>query len=270
MELDLDKPVDFGESSAEAQPQEDIEVQETPETPEAPKESEETEKPAEVEEKSDEEIVEKPRVTYSRFENVNRARREAEERAASFERQIQELREEMRSVRPASQNNDVPEWWKKMYGEGDNVREAWSIYSAQNEAFKNEIRQEALATVKAEQTQAEQQIEQNVEQIDENIEMLQESVGRELSEEEQSAILDIVDEYTPKNEDGKYVGLLPFDKAWEIYELRNQASRAPKNKSRNAVASLTSTPSKGKADERNTSDFVPGDWHSYESKLGSE
>jgi hypothetical protein len=45
-------------------------------------------------------------------------------------------------------------------------------------------------------------------------------LGRELTENEQIAILDIVDEYTPKDKDGNYLcHLLPFDYAWKVYKL---------------------------------------------------
>ncbi|MDR3642873.1 MAG: hypothetical protein P4L74_04575 [Candidatus Doudnabacteria bacterium] len=68
-----------------------------------------------------------------------------------------------------------------------------------------------------------QRIEGNIGIIDEQFLELEEIVGRELTEEEQSAILDIVDEYTPKDKDGNYLcSLLPFDYAWEIYEVKNR------------------------------------------------
>ena len=44
-----------------------------------------------------------------------------------------------------------------------------------------------------------------------------------MTEEEEIAILEIVDEYTPKDKDGDYlVSLLPFEYAWEIYENKNE------------------------------------------------
>ncbi len=72
-------------------------------------------------------------------------------------------------------------------------------------------------------TDEDQRIEGNVAIIDEQFLELQDLIGRELSEDEQSAILDIVDEYTPKDKDGNFLcSLLPFDYAWEIYETQNR------------------------------------------------
>ena len=73
-------------------------------------------------------------------------------------------------------------------------------------------------------TDEDQRIEGNIAIIDEKFLELQAMIGRELTEEEQSVILDIVDEHTPKDKDGNYLcSLLPFDYAWEIYEVQNRA-----------------------------------------------
>jgi hypothetical protein len=62
----------------------------------------------------------------------------------------------------------------------------------------------------------------NIAIIDEHLRYLAMDVGRDLTEEEQMAILDIVDEYTPKAKDGNYLcPLLPFDYAWKIYRIKN-------------------------------------------------
>jgi hypothetical protein len=69
-------------------------------------------------------------------------------------------------------------------------------------------------------------LKENVSEIDERLEDLVEYLGRELTEDETSAILDIVDEYTPKDKDGNYlVELLPFEYAWEIYEAKKSVGK---------------------------------------------
>jgi hypothetical protein len=72
-------------------------------------------------------------------------------------------------------------------------------------------------------------VKDNVATIDESLEDLEAEIGRELTEDETSAILDIVDEYTPKNDEGNYlVGLLPFDYAWQIYRAKNESFKEKK------------------------------------------
>lgn len=61
-------------------------------------------------------------------------------------------------------------------------------------------------------------IEENERVIDDRLEYLARVAGRELTEEEQCGVLDIVDEYTPKDENGNYTGpVIPFLTAWKIY-----------------------------------------------------
>lgn len=61
----------------------------------------------------------------------------------------------------------------------------------------------------------------NLAEIDERFEALSAHIGRLLTKEETDDILDIVDEYTPKNENGNYLyPLIPFEYAWEIYEIK--------------------------------------------------
>ena len=70
--------------------------------------------------------------------------------------------------------------------------------------------------------------EKNMAIIDEKLEdlkdFLKEYYDKNLTEYEESRVLEIVDEYTPKKKDGNYlVDLLPFEYAWEIYEAEKEA-----------------------------------------------
>lgn len=65
------------------------------------------------------------------------------------------------------------------------------------------------------------QIKKNEAIIDMSLKKLEKYVGRKLTEEEETEILEIVDKYTPKNKVGNYlVDLLPFDYAWQIHEAK--------------------------------------------------
>lgn len=66
--------------------------------------------------------------------------------------------------------------------------------------------------------------EDNINEIEERLDELAEYLDRELTEHEEVRILEIVDEYTPKDKDGDYLtDLLPFDYAWKIYEAKKDA-----------------------------------------------
>jgi hypothetical protein len=57
-------------------------------------------------------------------------------------------------------------------------------------------------------------------EIDQHLDLIQEHIGRELIKIERRAILDIVDEYSTKDEEGTIVLYFSFIQAWKIYEQR--------------------------------------------------
>lgn len=64
-------------------------------------------------------------------------------------------------------------------------------------------------------------LERNIAIIDQHLAELECSLGRNLTEKEEYEILDIVDDLTPTDEDGKYIcALIPFDYAWQVYQTK--------------------------------------------------
>lgn len=77
-------------------------------------------------------------------------------------------------------------------------------------------------------------VEKNMDIIDDKFEELEEYLDRELTEYEMSALLDVIDEITPKDSNGDYVaGLVPFEFAWEIYEAKREMMLGQLNKAMN-------------------------------------
>ena len=65
-------------------------------------------------------------------------------------------------------------------------------------------------------------IEKAENEIEQHLELLQEYIGRELVEIERRAVLDIVGEYSTKDDDGYIVLYFSFIQAWKIYERQRQ------------------------------------------------
>ena len=57
-------------------------------------------------------------------------------------------------------------------------------------------------------------------EIDHHLDLLQEYVGRELVASERRAVFDIVEEYSPKDEEGNITLYFSFIQAWKIHEQR--------------------------------------------------
>lgn len=223
--------------------------------------------PVEVkkEEVSVESSEEESKVPYSRFKKFH-------DRAIDAEREAAEWRAKAESIKPepvSTSNADLPEFWKELYGDSEASQKAWKIQSEQNALLKEEARREAVEAVRNERFEESKRTDQNVEKLDENFEDLSALVGRDLTDKEQSDVLDIVDEYTPKDEYGNYLGvILPFEKAWEIYGLKAQASKAPKAQARDQVASLSGAQSQGETIiTEKDKNFNPLDWNAWRTRI---
>lgn len=266
--IDLNAPA-FGEgaqkmadilpagNAIEQEPKEEPKVEE-PKAPEA--------EPIEPKEEVVEEVsAEKPRVTYSRFENVSRARREAEAEAEKWRQRAVELESTIFERKSEAQTPNEPlELWLEMYGDSEASRRAFKLQQDQNEKIKAEAREEALRVVREERENEAARTSQNEKLIEDHLDSVSAIAGRDLSKKEQDAILDILDEYTPKDAEGNIAGaLISPDKAWEIFELKEQAKGTPKKQARDSVAALTSPRSEGHPDgdrlEKDKS-WNPLDW----------
>lgn len=199
------------------------------------------------------------KVPYSRFstalsraKEAERAVEEAEERA----REAEERYERVQRERPVTtQEGELPPYWVKLYGDSDNSKEAFKYELQRQAQVKEEAVREAREAVREERTTEARVVRENVGEIDERLEDLSVTLGRDITEDEEEAILDIVDDYTPKDEDGNYEGaLLPFDKAYEIYELRQAKSASGQKASRSKATALTGTQTQGDTSTREEED----------------
>ena len=227
----------------------------------------ETEAPSEATNSDDEQ-----RVPYSRLKSQIEARREAEERATVAEENYQRLLSEERG-RPEPtqvQDGELPNYWLQMYGDTDNSRAAWKYELQRREDVKDEVRREAVEAVRAERSQESQTLSRNERTIDNRLEDLSESLGRPLTETEEGALLDIVDEYTPTDEDGNYSGdLISMDKAWDIYSLHQNASGQRTKRARSTATALTSQRTESETDtkDKDNANWNPRDWNSWKKRI---
>lgn len=220
----------------------------------------------------EEEIVksdEENKVPYSRFKKFNEGYKQSQQEIARLNARLEELE----SSKTNRLSDELPEYWKELYGDTDASKRAFKIQSEKETELRQQIRDEALQSVREERTREESRLNENIESIDENFESLEESLKRPLTEKEQSSLLDIIDEFTPTGEDGKYLGaVMSFDKAWQIYEMKNQSSKLVTKQSRDNVASLTGSKSSGEpsADEiERDKNFDPLDKSAWKRRLNN-
>lgn len=209
---------------------------------------------------------EENQVPYSRFKKFHdealQARKDAEELRVRLEA--------LESKPVPEKSNDLPDWWKNLYGDSDDSRKGWTVQQEQNERLKEDLRREALEAIRSEQREETKRQTDNLETLDDHLESISAVAGRDLTEQEQSELLDIVDDFTPKDNDGNYIGaMLSPEKAWEIHEMKQEVSKSSRKQSRDAVATLTSPHTEGQPDgdkaEKDKS-WNPLDW-SFLSKV---
>lgn len=214
---------------------------------------------------------EEGRVKYSRFKKFHNRAIEAEKEAAYWR--------EKAETRTSSESTSVDgsafglsyQEFTELYGDSEAAQKAWKIQQTAQERLFSDLKRQAQEVAETQQERASQAVQENVDDLDDRLDTLVDTIGRDLTDKEQMAILDIVDDYTPKDRNGNYMGpLLSFEKAYKIYELEGKASSAPKKASRDAVANLTGSHGSGETTtERQERDknFNPLDWNAWRNRI---
>jgi len=208
-------------------------------------------------------VADKARVPYSRFETVNEARIRAEERLAILESQS----EAKKSDGNKETTDDLKDWLE-LWGDSEESRQAYEIDQRRQQRAYEESRNRLLEDIENHQNQKQQEVEDNLNYIQEGLDNFQEKLGRKLSETEESAVLDIQDEFTAKDDKGNYIApLMSTDKAFEIYTLRNQNAKVEKNQARRRVVSITGSSSESEGVNDAFANYNPSVGGLWESKL---
>lgn len=210
------------------------------------------------------------RVPYSRFEKVHKEALEAREEARIAREEAQRAREEFESFSRNSRESDnqIPDYWKELFGDSDASKKAFQAEQKRIAEFEIRAEERAIRAYENRMELDSNRISSNLDSLEERIESFSDTLGRDLTEEEQSDLLDIVDEFTPKKKDGSYDGnLISFDKAWQIRELQTEKENLSKSRSRNAATSASGTSSQGVASGVSDEAWNPRAWGSWKSRI---
>lgn len=207
---------------------------------------------------------EESRVPYSRFKSKVDELEERNSIISDLEERLSSL-ETARTESQSPEELEVPQEWVELYGDSDVSKRAYSIQLQREAVIIENATKNAIEQLKAENRNEANQLEENEDIIEDNLLSLQQHIGKKLTQDTEEAVLSIVDEFSPTGEDGKYISLFPFDKAYEIYELRNSQAKTNTKIARNKVADLTGNSSQGEA-ETPDSDFKRG-WDNWREAL---
>lgn len=242
------------ETTPDSQPNVEEEVEET----------EEVDDSAIHEDKEDD--VEEQRVPYSRFKGKLDELSETTSKVQFLEEQLEELRANQEQATP--EDVEVPEEWKKLYGDSELSKDAYIVQLQREDKLRADAVEEALSRINEQRDYESQRLVENEDLIENNLSALQENIGKKLTSKQEESVLSIVDEFSPVDEQGKYLSLFPFDKAYEIYSLRQSQKGKATRKARTKVADLTGNASEGEVESSDTS-FVPRRWDGWQDEVSS-
>lgn len=212
---------------------------------------------------SQKDVVEEARVPYSRFETVN-------ERAIKAEQEAKMLREQLEANRGSSNqtapSGDLPGYWVELYGDSDLSRQAWAAEQKRLTAMQESVAQKAVEAVEKRQAENAKFEEDTINRMVNVFDDFGSKNKRTFTDVEQSAILDIMDELSPKDETGRYEvdPVRYLDRAVEIHDLRQVKTSGKRIEAKRKAASLAGASSDGAPQGNEKSGhFVAGNWDSW-------
>jgi hypothetical protein len=210
----------------------------------------------------EDDVADKARVPYSRFETVNEAKIRAEER-------IKYLEEQISSKTPDVQEDaELPNEWVELYGDNDAAKRAYALQMKINDELQEKATQRAIERIDSRNQEANEALKSNLESIDSELETFSDTLGRKLTDTEENAILDIQDEFTQKDAKGNYLSqLLSPEKAFEIHTLRQAGAVSTKKQAKNRVLSATGASSEGDVSNSSGADYNAQQWGSWRDDL---
>lgn len=220
-------------------------------------------------------IEDEQRVPYSRFNKVRERAEQAEREADEARSRLHEILTTKDSERESIPSDQYEENYKKdiirLYGDTDVAKEIIEINLRHQKEIEIRAEKRAIEAIQRREMEGERALNTNENIIDSRLENLSDRLGRQLSNREESILLDIVDEYTPVGPDGKYAGdILSFDKAWEIHELRQnqniQSTKRARNPATQASAGRSEGQSTSSIEEKNKS-WNPLNWKSLYDRI---
>lgn len=250
----LDTPVDEVdvEPSTESVPEEAVE----PDTEAATPEIKQPEPEPEEEEK----------VPKSRFLTVHQRAIEAEKRLRQFEAQAKQPKEETPVL---SDDDSLRQHYVEIFGESELTDKLYKAELARLASIEDKAAERAYERLSQREQQEQAVIQERVQDFDRSFEELEATTGQSFDDDAQVAILDIVEKYSPKDDKGHIIAdyLMPFDQAYEIYQIQNAPKAEAKRAERNKVASLSGARSEGAPSGSQDADWQPGQERRWWNKV---
>ena len=169
-------------------------------------------------------------------------------------------------VRETKKSQEVPKWWSDLYGSEEKSKQGYEVWETAQQDREQGLIDKALKTIQARETQDSVAVKKEEENIDAEFDSFEENSDINLTAKDKVELLNIVDEFTPKDDDGNYLGAtIPLDKAYEILEMKRSIPSA-QTQQRKQLAGITGGGRSGQGNSTQT--FRPGDWGGWRRVVG--
>lgn len=208
---------------------------------------------------------EEEKVPKSRFLTMHQRAVEAEKALRQFEA---ERKESPELVIQVDEDDELKKFYTTTFGDTEMAEKLYQNELKRLATIEERASERAYERLSKREQENLQLIDQRVASMDSAFEELGIVEGKDFTDDEQTAMLDIVEKYSPKDRNGKIPEeyLLPLDKAYEIYQLQVEQAK-PNRSQRNAVAALSGAKSEGAPAVTSDADWKPGQSGRYLNKL---
>lgn len=200
---------------------------EKPEEKPAPVEGEET-----VPEKEEDEDSKEVRKNRRERRLEDKLRRKDEMLIALNERVI-ELSEQQKLAQEFKPTDDVPAEWIALYGDTPEAKRAWQLNQSLIHRAKEEGKQEAIQEFESKQQRQIEEQKKFENHIDSELESIEDDFDVDLTSNTPAArkarreFLEMVQELSPKDEEGNIISYADFGKTFEVYQRTRQKEKTP-------------------------------------------
>ncbi len=187
-----------------------------------------------------------------------------------LEQQLQEERDariraealvDARSGSTKEDTSDVDSRWLRIYGDTPETREAWKLQQDIFSDFKKTAKEEALQEIQQQQVESSRQQKEYEQFIDSQLEDIEDEFNVDVTSDSPAArkarreFLEMVQQASPKDEDGTITAYADFPSVWEFYQLKQTKDRSSSDRQKD-LSSRTMNKTNGSTTTEST--ITPG------------
>lgn len=166
------------------------------------------------------------------------------------------------SQRFSSDEGEVDERFLRIYGDTPETRQAWKLQQDILNDYKQEAKQEAIREIEERDENVKRQTREYESFIDDELEGIEDEFDVDVTSDAPAArkarreFLEMVQQASPKDEDGTITGYADFSAVWEFYQTKKSTEK--QNSNRNKDISSRSMEKSSGAPKPGQNKITPG------------